>query len=240
VKKIAGSVKRTSLVIAVALLVNAGTVYANDIQVCVDAVDKEQWTIALPACAAAANLGNAAAQFALGAMYSNGQGVAQDYKEATRWYRQAAAQGVSQAQFNLGNIYSNGRGVAQDYKEAVRWYRQAAVQGDARAQYNLGNMYSNGRGVAQDFKETARWWKRAAAQGLAEAQFNLGVMHGEGRGAVQDYVRAHMWFNIAAANGDQESLKGRDVVAARMTPAQIARAQEMARKCVEKGYQNCD
>ena len=86
------------------------------------------------------------AQFNLGLMYHNGQGVPQDYREAVRWYRMAADQGDADAQFNLGVMYDNGRGVPQDYAEAVRWYRKAADQGYADAQFNLGVMYYNGRG----------------------------------------------------------------------------------------------
>jgi len=41
----------------------------------------------------AAEQGYADAQFNLGNMFTNGQGVAQDREEAIRWYRLAAAQG---------------------------------------------------------------------------------------------------------------------------------------------------
>ena len=50
----------------------------------------------------AAAQGNAAAQFNLGVMYENGQGVRRDDAEAVKWYRQAAAQGLAKAQSNLG------------------------------------------------------------------------------------------------------------------------------------------
>lgn len=65
-----------------------------------------------------ANQGNASAQFNLGVMYDNGQGVPQDYAEAVKWYRKAAAQGDAQAQNNLGVRYDNGQGVPQDYVQA--------------------------------------------------------------------------------------------------------------------------
>jgi len=74
-------------------------------------------------------------------MYSDGQGVPQDYKEAVKWYRLAAEHGLAQAQYNFGLAYQKGQGVPQDYKEAVKWWRLAAEQGDAQAQSNLGWMY---------------------------------------------------------------------------------------------------
>ncbi|PAX24878.1 hypothetical protein CKX34_01650, partial [Neisseria gonorrhoeae] len=62
----------------------------------------------------AAEQGNAAAQFNLGVMYENGQGVRQDYVQAVQWYRKASEQGDAQAQYNLGLMYYDGRGVRQD------------------------------------------------------------------------------------------------------------------------------
>ena len=41
-----------------------------------------------------------------------------------------------------------------------------------------------------------------------------------------------MWWNIAAASGDKYAIKERGIVAKRMTPSQLAKAQELARKFV--------
>jgi hypothetical protein len=54
-------------------------------------------------------------------------------------------------------------------------------------------------------------------------------MYGNGRGVPQDYVAAHMWFNLSAAQGNANAAENRNNVAARMTPAQIAEAQRLAR-----------
>ncbi len=122
------------------------------------------------------------------------------------------------------------RRIAADDAEAVKWYRKAAEQGDAYAQYNLGFMYDNGEGVPRDYAEAARWYRKAANQGEADARFNLGVMYSEGQGVPQDYAQAHMWFSLAGAQGDKQAAKQRDIVAKRMTPAQIAEAQKLARE----------
>jgi TPR repeat protein len=63
----------------------------------------------------AAKQGYSVAQFQLGDMYHDGEGVSQDYKEAARWLRKAAEQGVVNAQYSLGGMYIYGEGVAQDY-----------------------------------------------------------------------------------------------------------------------------
>ncbi|MBL0641313.1 sel1 repeat family protein, partial [Aeromonas veronii] len=53
----------------------------------------------------AAEQGDAEAQFNMGLMYDQGQGVPQDDGQAMAWYRLAAEQGHVGAQFNLGWMY---------------------------------------------------------------------------------------------------------------------------------------
>ena len=62
-------------------------------------------------------------------MFKSGHGVAQDYAEAVRLYRIAAAQGHADCQYCLGYMFRDGLGVAQDDAEANRWFRLAATQG---------------------------------------------------------------------------------------------------------------
>ena len=59
----------------------------------------------------AAAQGLVAAQYNLGVMYANCQGVQQDYAEAVKWYRRAAEQGDADAQYNLGVMCDQGEGV---------------------------------------------------------------------------------------------------------------------------------
>jgi hypothetical protein len=117
-----------------------------------------------------------------------------------------------------------------DYATALRLWRPLAEQGDADAQARLGLLYDLGKGVPQDDAEAVKWYRKAADQGLAPAQFNLGLMYDNGQGVPQDYVQAHMWYNLAAAKGNQTARKNRDIVAKKMTPAQIAEAQRLARE----------
>ena len=53
----------------------------------------------------AAEQGNAAAQFNLGVMYYQRQGVTQNYQHAFAWFQKAANQGYALAQYNLGVMY---------------------------------------------------------------------------------------------------------------------------------------
>jgi hypothetical protein len=54
-------------------------------------------------------------------------------------------------------------------------------------------------------------------------------MYAKGQGVPQDYVLAYMWINLAAAQGNADTTENRDLVAKKMTPQQIAQAQELAR-----------
>ncbi len=122
-----------------------------------------------------------------------------------------------------------------DYATALRVFRQLADQGDAAAQFNLGLMYSKGQSVAQDYAATVRWYRKAADQGYAYAQYNLGFMYEKGHGVTQDNVQAHMWYSLAAARGNKIARNKRDLLAEKMTPAQIAEAQRLAREWKPKG-----
>ena len=90
-----------------------------------------------------------------------------------------------------------------------------------------------------NFETALREWTPLAEQGYAKAQYNLAVMYGLGNGVIQDNVYAHMWGNIGASNGNEDGGKVQDTVAKKMTPAQIAEAQTLARECVAKNYKGC-
>jgi hypothetical protein len=167
-----------------------------------------------------------------------GDGVAAfqrgDYETAFRELMPLAVAGNPTAQFGLGVIYLEGYGVPQDHAEAVRWFRLAANQGVPNTQYALGVMYQEGKGVLQDHSEAARWYRLAADQGNADAQLLLGLVYVRGQGVPQDFVLAYMWINLGMAElpagTDRASwVESRAILARKMTPAQLARAQEMAR-----------
>lgn len=149
-----------------------------------------------------------------------------DYITAAKEFESAANQGNVQAQYSLGHMYDAGQGLPQDYSAAAKWYRKAAEQGFDLAQNNLGLLYENGRGLAQDFAEAANWYRKAAEQGYALAQFNLGGMYAKGQGVAQDDVQAYFWTMLAALQGDHPASDSMKFLAGRMTPEQMARAQE--------------
>jgi TPR repeat protein len=143
----------------------------------------------------------------------------------------------TQAQLTLAYLYYGGHQAPQDYREAAKWFRLAAERGNPAAQFYLGLMHAKGQGVPQDRVEAANWYRRAADGGNPEAQYNLGLAYANGEGVPQDNVSAHMCFNLAsngfaASDSDKRSsaIRNRDVVAAKMTPEQIAEAERQARE----------
>ena len=76
---------------------------------------------------------NAPAQVKLGLMYTNGEGVPENYAEAVKWYRKAALQGYPNGQYILGSMYYKGQGVTLDFVQAYNWWNLAAAQGFNKA-----------------------------------------------------------------------------------------------------------
>ena len=64
--------------------------------------DKQDYQQAFNWYQKSANQGYATAQYNLGVMYRDGQGVRQDYQQAFNWYQKSANQGYAAAQNNLG------------------------------------------------------------------------------------------------------------------------------------------
>lgn len=115
----------------------------------------------------------------------------------------------------------------------MKIFKPLAEQGNAASQYNLAVMYYQGLGVPQDFSEAINWFNKAADQNIGDAQYYLGKFYYNGQGVPQDYVLAHMWFNLSAAKvpgGGGQAGFFRNAVEGKMSPAQIAEAQKLARE----------
>jgi uncharacterized protein len=77
--------------------------------------------------------GEPRAQYDLGLMYDQGQGVQQSDKKAMEWYERAAQQEEPRAQYNLGLMYLNGQGVSPDLVKAYYWISLSANRGNVHA-----------------------------------------------------------------------------------------------------------
>ncbi len=189
-----------SLLLALALTTGV-LVQAQTFEQSFAAYERKDYRTAFAGYKKLAEQGGASAQYNLGQMYANGQGVPKDEQQAVAWYRKAAEQGLAMAQYNLGVMYDKGRGVPKDEQQAVAWYRKAAEQELAMAQNNLGVTYRDGEGVPKDDQQAVVWYRKAAEQGYASAQANLGEMYRDGQGVPKDEQQAAAWYRKAAEQG---------------------------------------
>ena len=163
-----------------------------------------------------------------------------EYEATAKELRKSAEAGDASARNRLGLLYNEGAGVPQDYRQAKQWFEKAAEQGHAEAQVNLGTLYLQGNEAPQSDQMALFWFRRAAAQEDALAFAKLGLMYAQGQGVPQDFIQAHMWYNLAGANGEWKAAEARDSLAKRMTPAQIAEAQKLAREWKPKTPQTAN
>jgi TPR repeat protein len=85
----------------------------------------------------------------------------------------------------------------------------------------------------RDYPNALRLLRPLADRGICIAQSNLGTMYKFGWGVPQNFIIAHMWFNLSAAQGcilSEFSASERNDLAAKMTRAQVAEAQKLARE----------
>lgn len=157
--------------------------------------------------------GDANAQFTLGMMYYNGQGIKKDFKTAAEMFRLAAGQRHREAQYYQGVMFEYGLGVTKNENTAAEWYSLAAGQGHLIAARMLGVLYHYGRGVAKDINKAFEWFRYAAENGDVEAQVKLGVLYEHGLGVTKDIKIACSWYAKAAKQGHLKALSGLEVLA---------------------------
>lgn len=68
-----------------------------------------------------AERGNAEAQFNLGRLYANGDGVPRNYSIAFRWFEAAGRQGHKRAQDAVARMYQYGDGVPRNAQKSALW-----------------------------------------------------------------------------------------------------------------------
>ncbi len=206
----------------------------------------QDWGQAAKYYAMAAKKGHPGAQERIGEMYLHGAGpnLPKDYGKALQWFELAAKQGNANAEFELGYMSFYGVGTDKNFPLAVSFLTPAAQQENVSAEALLGYAYDNGYGVPQDYAEAIRYYTLAARQGNTTAQALLGEKYSSGQGVTQDWEKAYMLLSLAAsrmAGQEQQAiLKERDAAQAKLTKAEIDRAQAGANACASSGFQECN
>jgi TPR repeat protein len=162
----------------------------------------------------AAEGGHPVAQWRLGRMYANGEGVARDDVRAFDYFSQVAnahaedspsapqAAIVANAFVALGRYYLSGipnSKVKADPDRAREMLSYAASYfGNADAQYDLARLYLKSPDASRDdFRYGARWLGLAAQKGQHQAQAMLGQMLFSGDRLPRQAARGLMWLTLA-------------------------------------------
>lgn len=148
-----------------------------------------------------AKSGSAEAQTRLGVIYTLGQGVKTDYKEAFRWFEQAKTANHPEATYWYGIFLLNGYGVEKSPEKSLTWFEIAANQGYVEAKNVLGIMYMEGIGVKRDYATAFKWNTQAAKAGNPTAMYNLGQQYEKGAGTIQDDKQSIYWYSSSAQQG---------------------------------------
>ena len=117
------------LLVGISLLLGGSFSCAENFENGFEAYERGDFSNAMRMFRLVAEQGISEAQYNLGFIYDNGQGVPQNDKEAVKWYRKSAEQGYLDAQNNLGMMYMVGEGVPQDNIYAHAWFNIAASNG---------------------------------------------------------------------------------------------------------------
>ena len=161
----------------------------------------------------AAEGGHPVAQWKLGRMYADGDGVTQDDLRAFEYFSRIAnahaedspsapqAAIVANAFVALGRYYLSGipnSKIKSDPERAREMFSYAASYfGNADAQYDLARLYLKGAGSRDDFRYGARWLGLAAQKGQHQAQALLGQMLFNGDQLPRQAARGLMWLTLA-------------------------------------------
>jgi TonB family protein len=101
-----------------------------------------------------------------------------------------------------------------------------AKSGDAAAEFELAKAFFAGKAIPKDEDRGLAMLERAARDGLPEAQFQMGERtYGNGSNS-ENYVASYVWYTLAQRGGFEQSQAKAEIVAAEMTPEQLADAQK--------------
>lgn len=162
----------------------------------------------------AADGGQSAAQWKLGRMYAEGDGVGRDDVKAYQYFSRivdgfdedelhhrdipfVSSAFVAVGVYSLTGIPNSG--VRRDVGRAREMFEYAAMNfGDPSAQFNLARMYLDGNGVRKDEVQAGKWLAQAAEKNHPESQALLGHLLFNGRaGLPAQRARGLMLLTLA-------------------------------------------
>lgn len=200
----------------------------------------------------AAEKGHSLAQWKLGRMYADGDGVQQDKLRAFEYFQRYAdkhaddgpdmpqSRLVANAYVALGRYYLDGipdSSIKPNPERAREMFTYAASYfADSDAQYQLGRLYFEGLGIPRDPRQAVRWLSLAANKGQYEAQALLGHILFMGEYGPRQRSSGLMWLTLArdGAGGRQPWISEyHDTAFKQATDAERARALALIERWLE-------
>ena len=188
--------------------------------------DRDEKSIAVLWLTEANNQGSLEAEYLLGQLYENGDGVPQDFDQSRYFFGKAADQGYSPAQYKLGKLLINAEfddpqegarseeDVQQKMAKGVALLRKSADSGYAPSQYEMGLLALNGNMIAKSPEQALTYFKSAADQGVAAAAYMVGTCYAAGTGTRINIALARQYLRKTIDLAGPHSDYGRDAESA--------------------------
>ena len=218
---------------------------------CAVGIAKDYTPVEIKALLAAAEKGDARAQYEYGVAHYHAAAGGGGYViqvglnggppnpvEAAKWLLKSAEQGNSDACYSISKMYDTGVGMIKSGVESERWLRKAVQNSprkDGAPEYNMAVFYSEDRpDLPRNEREAAVWYRKAAAISAVDAPWidssrqALGAYYSKPKSADYNLTTSYAWWTIAALSGDEYSAKMRDSVESRLDQSKIQDGRALA------------
>lgn len=165
-----------------------------------------------------AEAGHVEAQYFLGKIYFDGNGITKNLNSAKYWFQKASDAGHPWSSYYLGAIYLD----SGENEQGKKWLELAIKTGikkvdalhllkrdrTAKEMYDIGVLYIYGDGVRRDSLEAEKWFQKAAEAGFRRAWFSLGLMYSRGDGVPKNIPKAIIYFEKCSDDSDAKFILG--------------------------------
>ena len=174
---------------------------------------------------------NNQAQYYLGRLYEQGNGVAKNISLGIKYYKESVKNldenWGSQSQhacYELAKIYNYGKYAKNNLKLALIYYKKLAKIIPGLVACDIGMIYYHHKKEKNNYLEAFKWFKKAVTHKVAifeediwvdsiskddkaRAEFMIGTMFALGRGAIKNDKEANKWFLRSAMKNNAEAIK---------------------------------
>lgn len=143
------------------------------------------------------------AQFNIGLMHEDGNGVELSIEEAKMWYEKSANKGCKEALFNLASIYYFGKDTGKvNIEESINWYKKAIECGYGEGASAIGIIYEEGYHVEKNLAKAMEYYRLADELGDSNGALRLGDLYFNGGYVKKNYSEAMKLYEKSARLGN--------------------------------------